>query len=69
MDNHTYVSKDKQSETMPCLTAVGDYEIIVFALNHCGRNGSQSQILTFFHPTNSINGKLILTKYKLYLIC
>ena len=43
-----HVSKDKQSETMPCLTAVGDYEIIVFALNHRGQNGSQSQILTFF---------------------
>ena len=63
------VSIDKHSETMPCLTAVGDYEIIVFALNHHGRNGSQSRILNFFHPTNSISGKLILTTYKLYLIC
>ena len=55
-----HVSKDKRSATMSCLTAVGNYEIIVFALNEHGQNGSQPYMLNF-HP----GGKLILTTYKL----
>ena len=60
----TYVSKVKQSEMMPCLTAEGKYEITVFALNRLGQNGSEPFFLNF-QPALFISGNLIYLCVKL----